>query len=123
MDEVEKKEGKEFDFLVSHHAFTNAMTGAQIVQRRHKEGKTKLKHFNFVHGTALKMYVKEKEGDPEYPSRFLKICQNHGCFTGDKWTKGVWVNSEDYIGKFASCFPAYPSKKLVFSRIGVNQEI
>ena len=25
-----------------HHAFTNAMTAAQIVERRHKEGKTKL---------------------------------------------------------------------------------
>eukprot|EP00435_Cladocopium_sp_Y103_P064273 s858_g26.t1 len=42
MDEVEAKEGKEFDYLISHHAFTNAMTAAQIVERRHKEGKTKL---------------------------------------------------------------------------------
>ena len=59
MDEVEAKEGKEFDYLISHHAFANAMTAAQIVERRRKEGKTKLRLFNFVHGTALKMYVKE----------------------------------------------------------------
>merc|ERR1719188_2904740 len=38
MDEIEKREGREIDYLVSHHAFTNAMTGAQIVERRRKEG-------------------------------------------------------------------------------------
>ncbi|CAE7315015.1 mshA [Symbiodinium pilosum] len=121
MDEVEAKEGKEFDYLISHHAFTNAMTAAQIVERRHKEGKTKLKHFNFVHGTALKMYIKEKEGDPEYPMRFLSKCRESGVFDGLSRTKGVWVNSEDYIGKFLDCFPAYPKENCVFSRIGVNQ--
>ena len=45
MDEVEAKEGKEFDYLMSHHAFTNAMTAAQIVESRRKDGKTKLRHF------------------------------------------------------------------------------
>jgi len=123
MDEVEKQEGKEFDFLVSHHAFTNAMAGAQVLERRRKSGNRKLKHFNFVHGTALKMYIKEREGDPEYPMRFLKLCQDHGCFSGTSKTAGVWVNSEDYIGKFAACFPKFPRKNLVFSRIGVNQKI
>jgi len=98
------------------------MTGAQILERRHKEGKTKLKHFNFVHGTALKMYIKEKEGDPEYPMRFLKITQEHGVFNGGEKTAGIWVNSEDYIGKFSSCFADYPKDHLVFSRIGVNQK-
>ncbi len=123
MDQVEAKEGKEFDYLISHHAFTNAMTAAQIVDRRHREGKTKLKHFNFVHGTALKMYIKEKEGDPEYPMRFLTKCQGSGVFGGLDSTQGVWVNSEDYIGKFLDCFPQYPKQNCVFSRIGVNQKI
>ena len=123
MDQVEAKEGKEFDYLISHHAFTNAMTAAQIVDRRHREGKTKLKHFNFVHGTALKMYIKEKEGDPEYPMRFLTKCQGSGVFAGLDSTQGVWVNSEDYIGKFLDCFPHYPKQNCVFSRIGVNQKI
>jgi len=123
MDEIERKEGREFDFLISHHAFTNAMTGAQVVERRRLEGKTKLKHFNFVHGTALKMYIKEKEKDPEYPLRFLKICQDHGVFTGDSKTSGIWVNSVDYISKFSLCFPSYPKGKLVFSRIGVNMNV
>jgi len=123
MDEIEKREGREFDFLISHHAFANAMAGAQIVERRRNEGKKKLKHLNFVHGTALKMYIKEKEGDPEYPLRFLKLCKEHGVFKGDSRTAGVWVNSQDYIDKFAECFPFYPKKKLVFSRIGVNQHI
>ena len=45
MDEAEKREGREFDYLVSHHAFTNAMTGAQIVERRKREGKSKLRQF------------------------------------------------------------------------------
>ena len=118
----EAKEGKEFDYLISHHAFTNAMTAAQIVERRHKEGKTKLRHFNFVHGTALKMYIKEKEGDPEYPMRFLTKCQSSGVFDGLSKTSGVWVNSEDYIGKFLDCFPSYPKERCIFSRIGVNQK-
>ena len=43
MDAVEKKQGKKFDYLISHHAFTNAMTGAQILDRRRAEGNTKLK--------------------------------------------------------------------------------
>ena len=123
MDQVEAREGKEFDYLISHHAFTNAMTAAQIVERRHREGKTKLKHFNFVHGTALKMCIKEKEGDPEYPMRFLTKCQGSGVFSGVASTQGVWVNSEDYIGKFLDCFPLYPKQNCVFSQIGVNQKI
>jgi len=56
------------------------------------------KHFNFVHGTALKMYIKEKEGDPEYPMRFLTKCQGSGVFDGLSKTSGVWVNSEDSSG-------------------------
>lgn len=122
MDEIETKEGQEIDFLVSHHAFTNAMTGAQILDRRHAEGKTRLRHFNFVHGTALKMYIKEKEKDPEYPLRFLPLTQGHGVFNSLEKTSGIWVNSEDYIGKFAECFPEYPKDHLIFSRIGVNQK-
>jgi len=90
---------------------------------RQKEGKTKLKHFNFVHGTALKMYIKEKDGDPEYPMRFLKMVQEHGVFSKRHRTSGIFVNSEDYIGKFAECFPSYPANRMVFSRIGVNQSI
>lgn len=123
MDWAEKREGREFDFLISHHAFTNAMTGAQILQRRWKEGKVKLRHFNFVHGTALKMYIKEKDKDPEYPSRFLPLAQDHGCFNGISTTQGIWVNSEDYINKFLDCFGRYPKDRLVFSRIGVSQTI
>jgi len=123
MDQAEAREGKEFDFLVTHHAFTNAMTGAQIVTRRRKEGKTKLRHFNFVHGTALKMFIKEKDKDPEYPVRFLPLVQNHGIFTGRDKTQGIWVNSEDFIKKFLDCFPSYPKDYCVFSRIGVNQSI
>merc|ERR1719247_1157826 len=122
MDDIEKKEGYEIDFLISHHAFTNAMTGAQVLERRHAEGKTRLRHFNFVHGTALKMYIKEKEKDPEYPLRFLPITQGHGVFNGNAKTSGIWVNSEDYIQKFSDCFPDYPKENLVFSRIGVNQK-
>merc|ERR1740138_112238 len=104
MDEIEKKEGKKFDYIISHHAFTNAMTGAQILDRRRAEGNKKLKHFNFVHGTALKMYIKEKGGDAEYPMRFLSKVHEHGVFDGSVMTSGIFVNSEDYIGKFLECF-------------------
>merc|ERR1712072_71653 len=86
MDEIEQKEGRKFDYLISHHAFTNAMTGAQILDRRRAEGNAKLKHFNFVHGTALKMYIKEKDGDPEYPMRFLKL-------TGPRSFQRQWKDS------------------------------
>mmetsp|Transcript_9587 Transcript_9587/g.21377 ORF Transcript_9587/g.21377 Transcript_9587/m.21377 type:complete len:1067 (-) Transcript_9587:225-3425(-) len=123
MDEAEVREGREFDYLISHHAFTNAMTGAQIVERRSREGKSKLKHFNFVHGTALKMYIKEAEQDPEYPLRFLPLAQGHGVFNSLHGCAGVWVNSEDYILKFLDCFGTYPKDRCVFSRIGVNQKI
>eukprot|EP00933_Yihiella_yeosuensis_P016143 TRINITY_DN1389_c3_g1_i6.p1 TRINITY_DN1389_c3_g1~~TRINITY_DN1389_c3_g1_i6.p1 ORF type:complete len:507 (-),score=130.52 TRINITY_DN1389_c3_g1_i6:237-1664(-) len=122
MDEIEEREGQQFDYLISHHAFTNAMTGADIVKRRQEEGNKKLRHFNFVHGTALKMYLKEKEKDPEYPERFLKLTQEHGVFNGTGMTSGVWVNSKDYIEKFASCFESYDMTRAVYSQIGVNQK-
>ena len=44
------------------------------------------------------MYIKEKEGDPEYPMRFLTKCQGSGVFDGLSKTSGVWVNSEDSSG-------------------------
>eukprot|EP00929_Paragymnodinium_shiwhaense_P076598 TRINITY_DN3939_c0_g1_i7.p1 TRINITY_DN3939_c0_g1~~TRINITY_DN3939_c0_g1_i7.p1 ORF type:complete len:513 (+),score=179.17 TRINITY_DN3939_c0_g1_i7:69-1607(+) len=121
MDEVEQKTGRQFDYLISHHAFTNAMTGAQILARRRQDGNKKLKHFNFVHGTALKMYIKEKSGDAEYPMRFLPLTQGHGVFNGTTLTQGIWVNSKDYINKFLDCFPEYPRDRTVYSQIGVNQ--
>jgi len=122
MDEIEQKQGRSFDYLISHHAFTNAMTGGQILERRRNDGNAELKHFNFVHGTALKMYIKEKEEDPEYPMRFLKVTQDHGVFDGTGNCSGVWVNSRDYIGKFLDCFPTYPKERTVYSQIGVNQK-
>mmetsp|Transcript_51281 Transcript_51281/g.111300 ORF Transcript_51281/g.111300 Transcript_51281/m.111300 type:complete len:485 (+) Transcript_51281:36-1490(+) len=121
MDAIEEKEGRKFDYIISHHAFTNAMAGAQILERRQKEGNKNLKHFNFVHGTALKMYLKEKAGDPEYPMRFHKLTLEHGVFTGASKTSGVWVNSKDYVGKFLDCFPEYPAERTKYSQIGVNQ--
>ena len=66
-----------FDYLIPHHAFTNARTCAQTLDRRQKKGNKKLKHFNFVNGTAFKMYIKEKDKDPEYPIRFLPVTQDH----------------------------------------------
>lgn len=122
MDEIEKREGKKFDYLISHHAFTNAMTGAQVLERRQKEGNKKLRHFNFVHGTALKMYIKEKDGDPEYPLRFLPVTKEHGVFNGRDKCSGIWVNSRDYINKFMDCFPEYPRTHALYSQIGVNQK-
>jgi len=91
------------------------------LERRRAEGNKKLRHYNFVHGTALKMYIKEKEGDPEYPMRFLTVTRNHGVFNGTSKTSGIWVNSQDYIGKFLDCFPEYPKERTKYSQIGVNQ--
>merc|ERR1740121_3313675 len=34
MDEIEEREGCEIHCLITHHAFTNAMAGAQILERR-----------------------------------------------------------------------------------------
>jgi glycosyltransferase involved in cell wall biosynthesis len=67
------------------------------------------------------MYIKEKDGDPEYPMRFLKVTQDHGVFNGTSKTQGIWVNSRDYINKFLDCFPTYPRDRTVYSQIGVNQ--
>ncbi|CAK0831523.1 unnamed protein product [Prorocentrum cordatum] len=38
VDETEKKEGKDFDCLITHHAFANAMTSGQIPGRRARPG-------------------------------------------------------------------------------------
>lgn len=123
MDEIEEREGKPFDYLVSHHAFTNAMTGAQILKRRQDAGNKGLRHYNFVHGTALKMYIKEKDKDPEYPERFLPLVLKHNVFQGNSATAGVWVNSQDFVKKFQDIFTQYPAQKVIYSQIGVNQKI
>lgn len=99
------------------------MTGAQILERRQKDGNKKLRHFNFVHGTALKMFIKEMDKDPEYPERFLPVTRDHGVFNGREKTSGVWVNSRDYIEKFCHCFPTYPKDHAIYSQIGVNQKV
>ena len=46
------------------------------------------------------MNCQEKEGDPEYPMRFLTKCQGSGVFDGLTKTAGVWVNSEVVVGKW-----------------------
>jgi len=46
------------------------------------------------------MNCQEKEGDPEYPMRFLTKCQGSGVFDGLTKTAGVWVNSEVVLGKW-----------------------
>merc|ERR1719411_210090 len=99
------------------------MTGAQILQRRRDAGNKNLKHFNFVHGTALKMYIKEKEKDPEYPERFLPVTFNHGVFKGCELTRGIWVNSQDFVKKFCDLFTKYPKDRVIYSQIGVNQKV
>ena len=66
------------------------------------------------HITAL-IYIKERKGEPwVIPCVFGPNAKEAGFLDGLSKTSGVWVNSEDYIGKFLDCFLKISEGELCF---------
>jgi glycosyltransferase involved in cell wall biosynthesis len=105
MADIEAKEGAPFDLCVAHHTFLNPLVMRDVVRARaKKKGQTKEEPVVvFVHGTALKMYVHEKEGkEPEeYPNRFYPMMIKERVFHD---MAGVFAISAAQVDAFFDVF-------------------
>eukprot|EP00933_Yihiella_yeosuensis_P036404 TRINITY_DN3015_c3_g1_i1.p1 TRINITY_DN3015_c3_g1~~TRINITY_DN3015_c3_g1_i1.p1 ORF type:complete len:1063 (+),score=249.62 TRINITY_DN3015_c3_g1_i1:58-3246(+) len=117
----EAETGREYDWCVAHHTFTNPLVMRRVIERRVKEGKKRTPMIVFCHGTALKMYFNEKKGLSDYPSRFHPLMQKEGIFNDlQKGTQFVIVISKANKDAFLECFPEFPAERCFISLNGYN---
>src|SRR5262249_47244843 len=72
MDEIEADTGDRFSLAIAHHAFMNTVVMRDVNRRRVAAGKARMPLMCFAHGTELKMFNHERQGDSpaEFPLRF-----------------------------------------------------
>merc|ERR1711874_141792 len=78
------------------HSFLNPLVGNDVLRRRAEAGKPPCKLCVFVHGTALKMYVHERNA-----SRIFTI-------------------SKQQVDAFLDVFPDFPCEKVTVSPNGID---
>ena len=121
----EEEQGRHFTMVISHHCFLNPLVMRDVLKRRARElGRGATPHFNFCHGTSLKMFAHEIRGDntDEFPMRFHKMMLEENVF-GDGGITGAFAISTDQKTKAKAIFPTFPDDRLVVSPNGVNQEV
>jgi len=124
MANAEEKEGTHFSIAIAHHTFLNPLVMRNVLERRANEGKPETKLVCFVHGTALKMYVHERnqENPEEFPLRFTPMIHESKVFEGHKYgVQLCYAISDQQIGAFLDIFPAFPKENVVISPNGINQ--
>lgn len=127
MEAAEEAEGTHFALAVAHHTFLNPLVMRTVMRRRKEAGKPRTALVDFVHGTALKMYVHEKEGkEPEeFPLRFLPMMEKENVFNvedEDSVQIALAISSQQ-IDAFRSIFPVFPEDRVVISPNGINQAV
>merc|ERR1712217_338777 len=125
MEACEKREGREFSFVIAHHSFINPLVLRNVIRRRAQNGKRQIPLYCFVHGTALKMYRWELGGkdQKEFPMRFHKMIVEEKLF--DDTRNGVntcFVISEEQKGGIAEIFPSFPQDRVIVAPNGINVE-
>ena len=122
---AEQEQGTHFTMVISHHCFLNPLVMRDVLKRRADElGRGETPHFNFCHGTSLKMFAHELRGDnpAEFPMRFHKMMIEENVF-GDGGITGAFAISTDQKAKAKAIFPTFPDDRLVVSPNGVNPQI
>lgn len=122
---AEEEQRRLFTMAISHHCFLNPLVMRDVLKRREEElGRGSTPHFNFCHGTSLKMFAHEIRGDnpAEFPMRFHKMMVEEDIF-GDGGITGVFAISTDQKSKAKEIFPTFPDDRLVVSPNGVNQDV
>ena len=125
MKRAEEEQGMDFTMAIAHHTFLNPLVMRDVLVRREKElNKPRVPLFDFVHGTALKMYVHELDPSEqeEFPMRFHKLMMEENVF-GDGGISGAFAISKDQKTKLTEIFPSFPVDKMVISPNGVNQSL
>merc|ERR1712217_445014 len=125
MEACEKREGREFSFVIAHHSFINPLVLRNVIRRRAQNGKRQIPLYCFVHGTALKMYRWELGGkdQKEFPMRFHKMIVEEKLF--DDTRNGVntcFVISEEQKGGIKEIFPSFPQDRVIVAPNGINVE-
>ncbi len=122
---AEEEQGGEFTMAISHHTFLNPLVMRDVLKKRRQDlGRKNIPLFCFCHGTALKMYVHELEGNEpeEFPMRFHKMMVEENVF-GDGGIAGAFAISMDQAKKMKEIFPMFDDHRVVVSPNGVNQNI
>ncbi len=127
MEGVESAHDGSFGLAIAHHSFLNPVVMNDVIRIRSEHGKPPMPLLCFVHGTALKMYAKEKAGDEpdEFPPRFLPFMKEEGIFDHAQ-QGGVDVCaaiSNEQIDHFCEIFPEFPRERVMLSPNGYNQDI
>ena len=128
MEEIEAKTGDHFSLAIAHHTFLNPLVMRDVIKARVADGKPSMPLVCFAHGTALKMYDKERQGnDPvEFPKRFLPMIEREKIFDYDDPEPGVDLCaavSTQQIDALVDIFPTFPRNRVVLSPAGYNQDV
>lgn len=127
MDRIEREEGDSFKLAIAHHSFLNPVVLRDVLRTRAHRGGDPMPLLCFVHGTALKMFAKEKAGNEpdEFPARFLPLMKAEGVFDPSK-PGGIDVCaaiSNQQIDALAEIFPEFPRDRVLLSPNGYNQDV
>jgi glycosyltransferase involved in cell wall biosynthesis len=127
MDEIETRSGDPFTLAIAHHTFLNPLVMRDVIKARTAQGKPSMPLLGFAHGTALKMYAKERAGDnpAEFPSRFLPMIERERLFDHGSGEPGVDLCaaiSTQQMDALVDIFPTFPRDRVVLSPNGYNQE-
>jgi len=127
MEKAEEREGSNFSLCIAHHTFANPLVMRRVLLRRKEAGKPPAALACFVHGTALKMYVHERNQKlpEEYPLRFLPMMEKSGVFNPDDncSVQICYAISQQQIEAFVDIFGDFPSERIITSPNGVNQKV
>lgn len=128
MGEIEARTGNLFSLAIAHHTFLNPLVMRDVIKARTAAGKPSMPLLCFAHGTALKMYAKERQGDnpAEFPKRFLPMIEQERLFDYDGEEPGVDLCaaiSTQQVDALVDIFPTFPRERVVLSPNGYNQDI
>ena len=128
MTEIEARTGHSFTLAIAHHTFLNPLVMRDVIDLREAAGKPRIPLLCFAHGTALKMYAKERQGEQpdEFPKRFLPMMRNEGIFDYGSARRGVDLCaaiSTQQIDALVDIFPTFPRDRVILSHNGYNQDV
>jgi len=128
MEEIETRTGERFTLAIAHHTFLNPLVMSDVIKAREANGKPRMPLLCFAHGTALKMYARERQGDnpDEFPNRFLPMIEQTGIFDYGSGEPGVDLCaaiSNQQIDALVDMFPTFPRDRVVLSPNGYNQDV
>jgi glycosyltransferase involved in cell wall biosynthesis len=128
MDEIEARTGDQFALAIAHHAFMNTVVLRDVNRRRVAAGRPRMPLLCFAHGTELKMFNHERQGDQpeEFPLRFWPFMLREKIFDYADPEHGVDVAaaiSIEQVNALLDVFAEFPRERVVLSPNGYNQDV